>query len=64
MEVELRDYCPVNGGVVGVTAGQIDLPSMAPLSIASCGRLQLRVAHCITKVALLLVVNDRPHKQY
>ena len=29
----------------GVTASQLDLPSLTPLSVAGCGRLQLEAAH-------------------
>ena len=39
--------------MVGVTASQLDLPSLTPLSVAGCGRLQLGVAHWATSVALL-----------
>ena len=38
---------------VGVTASQVDLQSLMPLSVASCGRLQLGAAHRATSVALL-----------
>ena len=44
----------------GLTATQFDLPSLTPLSVAGCGRLQLGVAHLATSVALLQVVNIWP----
>ena len=43
---------------MGLTARQFDLPSLTPLSVASCGRLQLGVAHGATSVALLQVVDN------
>ena len=43
---------------VGVTVSQLDLPSLMPLSVAACGRLQLGVAHWATSVALLQVVDN------
>ena len=42
---------------VGLTASQLDVLSLTPLSVAGCGRLQLRVAHWATSVALLQVVD-------
>ena len=42
----------------GVTASQLDLPSLTPLSAASCGRLQLEAAHWATWVTLLQVVDN------
>ena len=42
---------------VMVTASQLDLPSLTPLFVAGCGRLQLRVAHWATSVALLQLVD-------
>ena len=42
----------------GVTAGQLDLPSLTPLFVAGCGRLQLRVVHRATSVALLQIVDN------
>ena len=41
-----------------VTAGQLDLPSLTPLSRAGGGRLQLGVSHLATSVALLQVVDN------
>ena len=38
-------------------ATKFDLPSLTPLSVAGCGRLQLGVAHFATSVALLQVVD-------
>ena len=35
---------------VGVTASQLDLPSLTPLSVARCGRLQLGAPHWATTV--------------
>ena len=35
---------------VGGATSQLDLPSLAPLSVAGCGRLQLGVPHCCTSV--------------
>ena len=46
----------------GVTASQLDLPSLTPLSVAGCGRLQLEAAHWATWVTLLQVVDNWPHK--
>ena len=46
----------------GLTATHFDLPSLAPLSVAGRGRLQLGVAHWATSVALLQVVEIWPHK--
>ena len=43
---------------VGLTASRLDLPSLMPLSVAGCGRLQLGVAHWATSVALLQVVDN------
>ena len=43
---------------VGVTASRLDLPSLSPLSVAGCGRLKLGVAHWVTLVALLEVVDN------
>ena len=45
--VELRGYCHVQGG--GATS-QLDLPSLAPLSVAGCGRQQLGAPHWATSV--------------
>ena len=42
----------------GVTASQLDLPSLTPLSVAGCGRLQLEAAHWATWVTLLQVVDN------
>ena len=47
---------------LGVTASQLDLPSLAPLSVGSCGRLQPEAAHWATWVTLLQVVDNCPHK--
>ena len=44
MEVALMEYCDGVGTAlcrVVVTASQLDLPSLTPLSVAGCGRLQL-----------------------
>ena len=38
-------------------ASQLDLPSLAPLSVVGCSRLQLGVAHWAISVALLQVVD-------
>ena len=46
----------------GVTASKLDLPSLTPLSVAGCGRLQLEAAHWATWVILLQVVDNWPHK--
>ena len=45
--VELRGYCPVQGG--GATS-QLDLPSLTPLSVSSYGRLQLGAPHYATSL--------------
>ena len=42
----------------GVTASQLHLPSLTPLSVAGCGRLQLEAAHWATWVTLLQVVDN------
>ena len=52
MQVELKGYCPVKGRL---TARQLDLPSLMPLSVAGCGRLQLETAHWATLLALLQI---------
>ena len=49
---------------VELTANQLDLPSLPPLSVTGCGRLQLGVAHWATTVALQQVVDILPHKQW
>ena len=46
-DVKLRGHCPWMSG--GATS-QLDLTSLAPLSVASCGRLQLGVPHWATSV--------------
>ena len=46
----------------GVTASQLDLPSLMPLSVAGCGRLQPGAAHCASSVTSLQVVDNWPHK--
>ena len=43
---------------VGVVTSQLDQPSLTPLFVASCGRLQLGVPHWATSVALLHVVDN------
>ena len=40
-------HCPVLGG--GATS-QFDLPSLTPLSVAGCGRLQIGAPHWATSV--------------
>ena len=47
-----------------VTASQLNLPSLTPLTVAGCGRLHLGVAHWATSVALLQVVDNLPQKQW
>ena len=42
----------------GVTASQLDLPSLTLLSVACYGRLQLGAPHWATSVALLQIVNN------
>ena len=46
-------------GVLPMRAGgatsQLDLPSLTPLSVAGCGRLQLGVPHWATSVILQVV---------
>ena len=49
-------YCSCVGW--GVTAIQLDLPSLTPLSVLGCGRLQLGALHFATPVALLLEVDN------
>ena len=48
----------VGGGATGSTVSELDLPSLTPLSVAGCGRLQLGVPHWATSVALLQVVDN------
>ena len=43
---------------VEVMASQLDLPSLKPLSVAGCGRMQLGAPHWATFVALLQVVDN------
>ena len=42
-------YCSVKGG--GITASQLDLPSLTSLSVLGGSRLQLGVTHWATSVA-------------
>ena len=42
----------------GVTDSQLDLPSLTPLSVADCARLQLGAALWATSVALLEAVDN------
>ena len=42
----------------GVIANQLDLPSLTPLSVADCGRLQVGAAYWATSVTLLQVVDN------
>ena len=42
----------------GVTASQLDLPSLTLLSLAGCARLQLGATHWATSVALLQIVDN------
>ena len=64
--VELRLHrfilCTRSSGVllirVGGATGQLDLPSLTPLSVAGFGRLQQGVLHWATSVALLQVVDN------
>ena len=48
-------HCKYRQGILpckgwGVTASQLELSSLTPLSVAGCGRLQVGVAHCATLV--------------
>ena len=56
----VQEVLPCEGR--GVTASQLDLASLTPLSVAGCGRLQLVAAHWATWVTLLQVVDNLPHK--
>ena len=48
---------------VGVTASQLDRPTLTPLSVARWGRLQAEVAHWTIAVSLPTeVVDNLPHK--
>ena len=58
--VALRGYCPVK--CRAVTASQLDLPSLTPLSVAGCGQLQLGAAHWATWLTLLQVLHNWQHK--
>ena len=51
--VAFRGNRPVKGGI---TVTQSDLPSLLPLPLAGCGRLQRRAGNWATSVALLLVI--------
>ena len=53
---------PCKGYVV--SASHLILPSLTPLSVGDCGRMQLGVANCDTSVALLQVVDNLPRKQW
>ena len=44
---------------MGVTASQLHRPSLTPLYVEACGRLQLGAAHKASLVALLQVVDNR-----
>ena len=44
-----------------VTASQLGLPSLTPLSVAGCGRLQLGAPNFATSVVLLQVVDNLPN---
>ena len=46
MQEELKGYSHEGGGVTS----QLDLPSLTPLSVADCGRLQLGVPNWTTAV--------------
>ena len=46
--------------VWGAPASQLDIPSLTPLSVTSCGRLQLSAAHWAISVALLQLVDTSP----
>ena len=51
--VELRGYCQGHGTalcMVGGGTSQLDLPSLTPLSVADCGRLQLGSPNWATSV--------------
>ena len=43
-----------------VTVSLLDLPSVTPLSVAGCDRLQLGAPHWATSVGLLQVVDNYP----
>ena len=45
-----------------VTAIQLGLPSLMPLSVAGYGRLQVGAAYRATSVAVLQIVENLPHK--
>ena len=47
--------------IVGSATNQLDLPSLTPLSVAGCGRLQLEVPHLGYFSRLLQVVENWPH---
>ena len=55
MHVELRGSALCR---VGVPASQLDLPSLTPLSVAGCSRLQRGARHWATSIALLQVVDN------
>ena len=56
MQVEPRGYWRTALCGVGETASQFDRPSLMPLSVASCGRLQLGAQHYATSVDYWLQV--------
>ena len=45
---------------VGGATSQLDLPSLTPLHVAGCGRLQLGVSYWETSLALQKVVDNLP----
>ena len=45
-------------GAQRLTASQLDLPSLTPLSVVGCGILQLGAPQLATSVALLQVVDN------
>ena len=55
MQVALKGYFPAKDGEVTASQLQIDLPSLTPLSVAGCDRLQLGAPHWTSSVALLQV---------
>ena len=50
MKLSITIYSMVLPMRVGSATSQLDLPSLSPLSVAGCGRLQLGAPHWATSV--------------
>ena len=47
---------------MGGSGSQLELPSLTPLSVADCGRLQLGVVHWATSVTFMEVDDNLPRE--